>query len=165
MSEFLLCLSHRRLASRPVVTTQQFLAQVLKVQIYSWKRLHTQGIHTFCCLFVYWHFVNCSGHTAFTSTLLLHIKTTSTSNYISLAFLTWRINTIINMGSKTTHHGGKGFSVGLILLSAPWKLNFTFSGSEYYVMLPYMDPRDLTLSMKGRVPVTDYCLLCNRSRL
>jgi len=30
MSELLLCLSHRRLASRPLVTTQQFLAQVLK---------------------------------------------------------------------------------------------------------------------------------------
>jgi hypothetical protein len=143
MSELLLCLSHRMLASRPLVTTKQFLAQVLKLQILMKNVTYTStlGIHTFSCIFVYWHLSTAlvKQHSLL---LLFHTKTIHTSNYISSAFLTWRINAIINMGSKTTHHRGIGFSVGLVLISAPWKLNFTFSGSEQYMMLPYMDPRD-----------------------
>ena len=45
-------------------------------------------------------------------------------------------------GKQNHPSWGIRFSVGLVILSAPWKLNFTFSGSEYCVMLPYMDPRD-----------------------
>jgi len=144
MSELLLCLSHRMLASRLLVTTQQFLAQVLKLQIHLWKMLHILPLRVYTRSLVYLFTDTLSTALVKQHSLLLlfHTKTISTSNYISSAFLTWRINAIINMGSETTHHGGTGFSVGLVLLSAPWKLNFTFSGSEYYVMLPYTDPRD-----------------------
>lgn len=69
------------------------------------------------------------------------------------------------MGSKTIHHGGTGFSVALgsslSTLEAQLHLfwvrllcDATIYGSQ--------GPFYLTLSVKGRVLIIDYCLSCNR---